>query len=689
MAQILNTIVDPDDILTSLNTSQEGSGIYETDELYINCVNKVFGFKAAGNFAAFTQADASLAGGNAIITCAPTYIDSSGATVAYADGELAGSRVTITNSTSDDGTYLITDNTASSVTVDYNASTFTADGTITIEIDGGSGATGQCLYSAFKKLWQTTPSITKFDFPMLSITNEQFEFIDDWKPTLIAPIRGVSNEIAATTKADNTHTGGQNVAPYSETTDIYTRRMIRTAGWSEVESDGGMTRRYFNLISLGTLNVTDQPYYVQDASLVATTTDTQYTGPMNEPVQFEGDSTKDSDSPAGFDTANDTYFKVFVRTRGFTYSDADLNTIGVSQLTYIAYRFPVSNASDININTTADTDISSGTTIPASVTSPPYNDINVTYLAGNIIGVVSDTTYSVDDVVQEDNGAGSRWFIATGAGTVTGSSGVAQGSWGGTATWTAYTGEREVETNTYSAYNVIIDADVANNGTPASRFEIYEWAQWALRAVTGNINADNDDDRRASIADSLVTFVGDNLNTLAGVFIDDNSAADENLITFIDVFGVPHVYPTVVPIAINFNANLSDNTGATNNSKFYCYYKYSDGTNGYTNLSNDFGTPGAVEVDSSSEGGKVGSSVTNNVPTSTTGSTFNTSFAYSSEDVGGDRNTGGGTGTPTDFVTVAIGLSRAQYIAATETITNTGATVSLVSALERNYSDPV
>lgn len=347
----------------------------------------------------------------------------------------------------------------------------------------GSGVQGQALYSLFKERWKEVPGLTRFDFPMLSITNEQFEFINSWVPK-----------------------------------DDTTRKMIRTAGWGE-RSNGVLQREYSGIITLGTLGNEDQPYFVQDAATNAAIFETDFTGPVNEAVlnyltvtnaavddiqyqgagnavetnsvDFNGDDTftlvdannisttlgqfavddviqisgataggddgyykitnvndtgletiytvvdADGAAPtfstnapdtaavtftkpaairstltdlsvfqtgniltisnadaafngtsriintAGFNSAtfleldpisatwqvaNDntsaadvtvnfdqrTNFKIFVRERGKTYSDADLADIGVTTMTYIVYRFPVSNATDLNINTTND-----------------------------------------------------------------------------------------------------------------------------------------------------------------------------------------------------------------------------------------------------------------------------------------------------------------------------------------------
>jgi len=326
MASINTPITDPTDITTSW--SNVGSGIFESSEVYINADTKVFYFKEAGNFST-----------------------------------------------------------------------------------AGDGVTGQALYSFFKDRWKNEADLPQYEFPMLSITNEQFEFINGWK--------------------------------MDDTTDLNTRKMIRTAGWSEVETDGTVSRKYYGFVSLGTLGATDQIYYAQDSGFEATLANTEYTDAVNEAIQFYGniDATAGGDTAAddfigsalitgitsasivvstkivsstahgleagdvvklasatdsdidgfytidsvtantftirdtlpsgasdqsdltvdqvGFDRSD--YFKAFVRTRKKTYADADLADIGVTSTTYIVYRFPITNADDLNINTTDDAAITGST----------------------------------------------------------------------------------------------------------------------------------------------------------------------------------------------------------------------------------------------------------------------------------------------------------------------------------------
>jgi hypothetical protein len=859
----------------------------------------------------------------------------------------------------------------------------------------GSGVAGQALYSFFKERWKEVPGLTRFDFPMLSITNEQFEFQNGYR------------------LADET-----------------TRKLIRTAGWVERSADNqSILQEYSGIITLGSLGLTDQPYFVQEGSSSASTTNTSFTGPVNEAVKIgaTGDytdltfTTPDTIATAGGSfsdfavgefititgsgsnnktflisditngntiTVDDTAprsnavvnegtadasgkiavnnrfnFKIFVRERAKSYGDADLNDIGVSEMTYIVYRFPVSNADDLNINTTDDNALfgapvsdasgdgtdhtynslskaftdaivdSAGTTISSTIggldefsvgqtlfvsaddetssnvgqkfivaTIPDTNNLTLSgntldasvagnmtlqglhglyagapvYITGfvtntgfnkdgqtvkevvsptqfkveastlngttegtagtalatasldyidamelyyfediyrsfghpdssvtgdlNIIGswnnggqgnfsagdlgevvvdfsaadntitsttditrfgagykiavknavdAANNKTYTVNsavtgsgdyiltvsnadtegvaadetgdtveikfyydqfDVVQDNEPtelANKIWFRASDAGesdtnpTTEISAGTDSGA-GSAIVWEYYQvrgggeptdasnalatpvsnfgGGAEVESNTFSAYTTLIDANNASLTSPAGTKEaVYEWAQWLLRK-TQFIESDTtgatapSKTRIGQIADVLCTFVGSNLNVSTGVFVDNISDADANLITFFDYDGVQHVFPTVVGVTINFNENLTNDGDAV----FYAYY---------TTLpsGNNFGTNDAVQVNRS-DNQKVGADLgtPNNVPN---GGQYQFNYSYTTDDADGTRPTGGSAANQ-NITVVSIGLVTGQYVKASADITTAGATISLVAPLERNYTNP-
>lgn len=251
--------------------------------------------------------------------------------------------------------------------------------TIALTVAGNlsnDGVTGLALYSFLKEEWKDDANLIKYTFPMVSITKEQFEFVAGWKP------------------ADDT-----------------TRKLIRTAGWAEYSSTNVKLREYAGIISLGNIGETDQPYFEQGAGA----TNTAFQGAVNEAVQIYGDA----------DNGNFDYratFKIFVREQGKIYAQSELSDIGVTTMTYIAYRFPLANQVDLKI---AESDANIGA-------NAPYTGITIEYFGTNQAVDIGGSNYNFT-VIIDGNGASAEQIyekvqyqlrqnsdIDSGAGTVTG-----------------------------------------------------------------------------------------------------------------------------------------------------------------------------------------------------------------------------------------------------------------------------
>jgi len=230
------------------------------------------------------------------------------------------------------------------------------------------------------------------------------------------------------------------------------------------------------------------------------------------------------------------------------------------------------------------------------------------------------------------------------------------------------------------------------NNTSASN--VYLFIQWALRRIGNGGDIDQGEinegaaagaERVGNIADRLVTFVGPTLTTQPGVFIDDIASTDQNNVSFTEATvggvnvgaGTTYLggsglkYPLTVTVRIDFNDNLQ----ADGDAVFYMYY--SDGAgSGYG--AQDFSATQATQVQKA-DGGNVGSDVSNAISAASS-----YQFQYGYEE---DATAGRTPGADVNVTTVAIGLSSGQYVKSSATITNTGATISLVAPLERNYSN--
>jgi hypothetical protein len=587
----------------------------------------------------------------------------------------------------------------------------TAAKTIALKVNGNlttDGAVIKAVYSKLKDAWRADATLIKFPFPMGPITDEQFEMINGWN-------------------WDKTETSGA--------ADQTTPELLRTGGWSVVNAGGAITEQWFSVITLGTLGETDQVYYQQIDPDTASSNFT-LTGPVNQAVQAYSDPNGDGNVADGFDRR--TYFKIFVREWAKIYAQSEIADIGVSTVTFQAYRFPLTNSADLKIGDTVENYVggvatasgsSSGTTatvvtavahgftsgetvVISGVTPAGYNgtyvitvtntttftyttvgsdlgaisvqgtarlqlfdNIDITYLRdanGDFYVVLGEwvisTAYVVGNVVK---GSNDRWYKCTVAGTSAGNSSDLAGGTDTGVTWVAYEGERLIGA-IYYPFTVIIDGDttVAATGSGAARTEeIYRAIQYALRQ-----NSDIDVSSgtvTGKTATALLSFVGDTLVTSFGVYVDSYNTQDTNNITMTTYSdtgtAITVNFPFVAALTVNFGTNLQDDQYA----KYWVFFTNAGG--------NEFGTTSAIIVDDN-DGIDMAGDVNPAWPTKRTNVSH--SFDYDNNVQGGRT---GNTNAP--ITVVGIGLTTGQYVSATGTIArSTANSVSLVAALERNYS---
>ena len=440
-----------------------------------------------------------------------------------------------------------------------------ASGTITLSVSGNlstDGVTLQAVYSFLKEEWRTDDNLIKFPFPLIAITEEQFELINSW------------------------NWGDQT-----------TKNLIRDGGWRRYAADNTTSiEEYMNITTLGTFaEATDLAYYLQVPAVSGgTPNDFVYDGPVNEAVQIY--------AAAGYGNYDyRDYFKAFLREEAKTYDSYDLLTEqNLAALTYKKYALPLSNALDIKITHT-DSQIASGAA---------YANIDITYYTTPQLRSISGVNRS---------------------------------------------------------FHIIIDAD----GQLAEL--VYEKIQYLLRQPT-DIDAGSET-VSGNTADELLVFIGETLRTLynsewasrgygGGVHVDNYAAADTNRIEHTDDTGTIRLYPFVSSGNLLFNDNL-----VTDNDAYYWMF--------FTSVpSGDYGTVNAVLVQDN---------FGNTISGAASAASIEYTFDY-------DNNTQGGraSGTDAPVTVVAIGLEDAQFVSATSTIQRTKTNdITLVAALERNYSNPV
>ena len=260
-------------------------------------------------------------------------------------------------------------NQGTEVTINAVAKTITLNEAGNLSSDG---VTLQALYSFLKEEWRSDPSLIPYPFPMVAITAEQFEFIEDWNPANDA-----------------------------------TRKLIRTGGWAEINAAGNTNREYAGIISLGTLGVSDQPYYDQNGTSV----DFTYQGAIDEAIQIYGDATN-----GDFDYRSS--LTIYAREQGKTYASSDLAAIGTVSLTYQAYRFPLSNGDDLKVT-------ENDTTVDA------YG-VDITYYGSPQVRNIGGTNRNFSIIINGNNRSAEQIYMAVqsalrknsdidaGAGTVNG-----------------------------------------------------------------------------------------------------------------------------------------------------------------------------------------------------------------------------------------------------------------------------
>jgi len=226
-----------------------------------------------------------------------------------------------------------------------------------------SWVTMQAVYSYLKEEWKTDDALIRFDFPMLSITNEQFELINGWD---------FENDA--------------------------TKNLIRDWGWA-LNSAGTNAEEYMNITTLGAFDdsTVDQAYYLQSDGW--TPTDIVLTWEVNQAVKIYWDATH-------WDFDYRAFFKVYLREQGKTFGFWDLIVDqNISSLTYKKYALPLSNGIDLKVNAT-DNDIAN---------NAPYTWMSITYYDNDDDGGpqarnIGGTDYDFSIIIDWNNGTAEEIY---------------------------------------------------------------------------------------------------------------------------------------------------------------------------------------------------------------------------------------------------------------------------------------
>jgi hypothetical protein len=510
------------------------------------------------------------------------------------------------------------------------------------------GVTLKALYSFLKEEWKEDSTLIKFDFPMTPITDEQMQI-------------GVSSR-----------NNGWNWG------DLVTRELIRTGGWQEVSAAGVVLNEWAGVISLGTLEAGTQVYYQREIGGV--TDDFVLDGVVNQAVHIYS-------APVEDDFDYRSYLKLFAREQGNVYAAADLATIGVTTMTYQAYRFPLATAVDLKI-TADDVDIDSDSDgIPDEA---PYSGMSITYY----------------DIAQSRNIGGVNYNFGI---IIDGNSATAE------------------EIYEFVQFQLRQDLNINDDSPP-------------------NVIGKTADELLVFVGDTLRTRPSTNAaGGGTGVFIDNFLTSDINRLEFTDNTSTVRIFPFTANLTLSFSITLQsdsasiyrvfftnddagDNTGRdfgtttaiiphTNiNTTTVSRARNSNITTIITADPHQLSIGDVVEVSGVGGTGYNGYFVVLTVPNGTTFTYSNLEANESTEaDTGGtifksmggliggspsvqlgydfDTNVQRGAGSDGEeapITVVAIGLGGAQYVLATGNILrSTVNAVALVAPIERNYENPV
>ena len=430
--------------------------------------------------------------------------------------------------------------------------------------------------------------------------------------------------------------------------DAQTRQLIRDGGWKEV--DGA---EWTCIVSLGDMHADTDASHFQRQGYGFTFPVNYFdkTGELNEAyMSYSGET--------GMDYTG--FLKVFVRVGGKTYMEGDLLADqGWASVEYDTYRIPLSNAVDPNVDYSGETDMAGA----------PYASMALQYIPGTTYGIFdyASLPYSSGEVLF----SGERWWQVDYNHESTSNAPPH-------ADWVQFSGEYEIGSGEFYAFNRIIDA---NEGTNQ---QVYEFAQFRLRSGE-NINDDallmNYGWVSGELAKELLEFVGTTLVTKPGVYIDNYNVNYKNAMEFYDItagngaaYGldsedVPNTstkrtFPFTSAGTITFSQNLVDDTSGM----FWMYFTNAGG--------NAFNTENAIIVEDE-----------NGLPISgeINSTSRNFGFAYSTNAQGGRT-----PGTDANIVIVALGLESAEYVLVENLVISqaTGLSFIVTAPDERNYTNP-
>lgn len=436
------------------------------------------------------------------------------------------------------------------------------------------GVTFKCLYSRLKDLWATDPNLIIYPFPVVPITDEQYELVEGWNfdksinPTtkiLIANISGNANSLTITTSTGNFNAnyiaagyfvsgsniaGNAKVATVNSNTSItlttlptgdlanvtltfnsgsdYTYNLIRTGGWAvKANTAATSSEEWMSVITLGALGAEG---LLKTLTITANSSNsTNLTVNSTEGIQA-GSFVAIPGALTGTRVVTVYSGNVFSITRPVSATIGTRLTVRPKDFIYYQLGNDVANTQPTYA--VLHGAINQPLQIYGNVTSG-----NVDYRTPNVAAFfVREQGYTYDRATISDIGISSLTYQtyrfsltnASDANYITHTD--AQISTNGVTpteepyknmsiTWYDTPQPRTIGGTTYY-FNVIINANVLLSGDPSVTFgtasaeQIYEYVQWALRRPVGVDVDAGTGTRTGLVARELLQFVGETLYTI-------------------------------------------------------------------------------------------------------------------------------------------------------------------------------
>ena len=436
---------------------------------------------------------------------------------------------------------------------------FDAQGKGTAILEQGNvdsaGVTGQAIYSFTMQEWKDDDYlIANAPFPMLTIDSDAGKYI-------------IGQDISGNNTGWNWF--DQN------TFSIRTRKLLRNAGWDEVDANGITKARYVGVVTLGTFEdpASDTAYYqFGNDTTVNDTVDFDFPGPVNEAVSFYEEQVQ----PGNLAITTTT----ITRTGGSFINEG--YKVG-GQVTIRNAETPANDGTYLLTGVTATVLTTTGLTADASDLSAILavnNDNRITLRLRVRDGDVNGKTFSQANLASAGKAVLGNFVYAFPLANGTdlkisvtdlgidsnsdGSANVAPYS-GMSITYFATPQQRTDLFGGNYNFGIIV------NGNDGTAEQVFEFIQWSLRATGGNGTGDIDADADFAYGramDELARFVGDtgefgtgdgiNFPTNpdgggSGVYVDNLNAASKNSVVFYDNTNAPRTFPTTVPVTLDFN----------------------------------------------------------------------------------------------------------------------------------------